>query len=711
MNPPLSASGRRTGPVSALLVAWLVVLLALVAPLLAGVPAQADETPVATAAKTPLAVQLVRLTPATIPTKGKLVLAGTVTNTTEETLAAVNVHAFISTTPMTSRDELAAAARSDPEQEVGTRLVDPGQFVPVGDLAPGSTTAFRIALKVSELGLSAEGVYWIGVHALGQDVESGERSTLGRARTFIPLVRGTQQTTSVAVVVPVRERVRRDSEGRVLSTTDWSESLEPNGRLGRLAAFLASAGTRPATLLVDPAVLEAVEDLKDDNPALSLGPEPEGPDGEPTDEPTAGTSRTFTRLDPADRANAATWLDQVVAAAQDHTTLGLGYADPDASSLARRRPQTLALANKLAAQTFTDLDIPAVPTVAPVDGWFDEDLLPRIAEESMVLVSDHAAPRTRTRWRTAESQDLVLTDAQASSGGPGPTAPTAALAMRQRIIADAALRRPTGNPAPMVVQLPDDWDPGSSWQLADFFNSLDQPWLDLVALTPTTDLTTPTFTASLGYPAAARRAEIPAANVTAARTLIQTTTVTAKLLRSENTIAHDLAAIAFDAVSYHAREDELLARQQVLGTNFAIRSTLGKVEVIGTDFVTLSGGSGTLAVTLVNGLDQPVVVGVEPEASDPDVTIDSVEPVRMAPGERTVLRLGADSSGIGVTQVVLSPVTADGTPLGTPLSFRLRTSQVGMLIWGVLGAAGLLLVVMIGRRVRRGLREHRWRRA
>ncbi|WP_209718995.1 DUF6049 family protein [Marmoricola sp. OAE513] len=710
MKQPRRQPGRRPGLLAVVLLA---LLSALVGPLLTDSPARAAD-PVATGS-TALSVHLARLSPAAIGTKGTLVLAGTVTNDSEDTWNAVNVHPFLSRSPMTTRDQLAAAAASDPETEVGTRLVEQNEFVAIGNLVPGQTAGFRIALKVKSLIGTAitgeQGVYWIGVHALGQNAQGGARETLGRARTFIPLVRSNEQT-SVSVVVPVRERVRRDADGRVFGTTSWSSSLAPTGRLGRLASFIASAGTHPATLLIDPAVVDAVSDLKDDNKPLSFGKaEDEDPDDEPTSTPSGTTSRSSNRLEPIDRANAETWLSRIVTAAQTHTTLGLGYADPDANSLARRRPTLLKLADKLAAQTFTALDIPAVPALAPPGGWFDDDLLAAVPKESMILVEDHAAPRTRTRWRTTEQQDLVFSDSQVADGGPGPTSPTDALAYRQRILADAALRLPERSTSPLVVQLPNDWDPGTGWELADFFNSFDQPWLNLVPLAPTTDSTTPTFTATLGYPRSVRRAEVPLDNITVARTLTQTTTVLSSLLQSENTIAHDLAGAALSAVSNHARKEELLARQQVLATNTRMRNRLAKVEVIGTEFVTLSGGSGTLAVTLVNGLDQPIEVGVEPQTSDPDVRIDSTKPVRMAPGERTVLRLDAKSSNIGVTEVVLSPVTEDGTELGTPLSFRLRTSQVGMLIWGVLGAGGLLLVVMIARRIRKGLREHRWRRA
>jgi len=174
-------------------------------------------------------------------------------------------------------------------------------------------------------------------------------------------------------------------------------------------------------------------------------------------------------------------------------------------------------------------------------------------------------------------------------------------------------------------------------------------------------------------------------------------------------VRHGLIRTALDSVSYHARRDPGRARDQVLATNATMRSRLDKVSVIGTDFVTLSGGSGTLTVTLANELDQPITVGIRPRASSTDVRIETPEPLEMAPGQRTVLRLRARSSAIGVHAVTLTPVTAEGVELGTPLTFNLRTSQVGKLIWGVLIGGGGLLVVMILRRVRRGIREHRWR--
>jgi hypothetical protein len=671
------------------------------------------STPAAAAADTatPLTVELTRLSPSTIPQKGRIVLAGTVRNDSDETWTGINVHPVISAAPITDRDQLAAAAASDPTIEIGDRLYDIGQFDPIGDLLPGQGTTFRISLRVRDLGISgAPGVYWIGVHALGQNAAGRDDVADGRARTFIPLV-PPEARTSVALVVPLRERVRRDRLGKLLDTSDWSASLGDEGRLERIAALLDTAGGLPTTMLVDPAVIDAVASIAANNPALSLGTEPaDKPSKSPSASPTASDSpsRELDRLGPADRANAARWLAQVKSAANLQTVLGLGYADPDAASLARRRPQLLNLAAKESAAAFKELGVDAVPAIAPATGWLDDEALGSIATDAMVLVSDHSAPRTRTLWRTPENQGLVLTDEQAASGGPGPTAALDALAVRQRIVSDAALRAQEGLKSPMVVELPADWDPGVRWKSSHFFSGLNLPWLDLVSLDRPDD-STPTFDAALGYPASERHDEIGLANVSASRTLVTTASVMGQLLRTTNDVQHSLDGIALTGVSYHARTDPAAARAQILDTDLAMRARLDKVSVIGTDFVTLSGGSGTLTVTLVNQLDQPITVGIEPRTSSAGVHIDTPKPLEMAPGQRTVLRLRARASSIGVHEVTLTPVTANGAELGTPLTFSLRTSQVGKLIWVVLVCGGVLLVVMILRRIRRGIREHRWR--
>src|SRR5205085_8000150 len=152
------------------------------------------------------------------------------------------------------------------------------------------------------------------------------------------------------------------------------------------------------TMLIDPAVLDAVSDLAEDNPPLSLGEPPAGPVDGPTESPTASPSRSGVRLEAGDRDRAASWLEEVTTAARRHVALGLGYADPDVVSLVRQGSPLFALANRVSAETFEHLRIDSVPTVAPPNGWLDDATLARLKDIGTVLVSDHGDPMTRTRW-------------------------------------------------------------------------------------------------------------------------------------------------------------------------------------------------------------------------------------------------------------------------------------------------------------------------
>lgn len=724
---------------------------------LLAVPLQAAAAP---ARPTPLTVTLTQITPSTIPSRGRLVLAGTVTNSSSQRWTSINVLPLTSSTPMTSRGELAAAARTDPAVEVGPRLTAPGTFDSIGDLAPGQTKSFRISLRRSALQISgAPGVYWLGVHALGTNRDGSDALADGRARTFIPLVTG-HSHTSVAVVVPLRARVSRGADGRLLDLRRWATLLAPDGRLDRVANFAASAGAIPVTWLVDPAVLDAATALAQNNPTFSLGGahtastagpgSPGSPGGSPsgstpssaaapsslwyggtaavTPSQTGSSSSTGSPVSPvspttgsgpirppvpsvppvpkAQRANAEDWLRRVTEGLTGHPVLGLGYADPDIAALARRDPSLLAKAAALATTRFDSYGIPVTSAVAPVYGWLDQAALPRLGKSALVLASDHGHPHPRTRWHSAGGQELVLSDGLAESGGPAPGSQLTALALRQRIVSDAALRALAGIHSTMVVVLPPRWDPGPSWRSADFFAQLNTSWLQLATLTRDAR-SRPVLPIALAYDATQRKAELGTLNLQTTRSLIATGQLYRQLLTNANDTAAEMTGTALTASSYFAREDRLASRTQVLAASTAMTRVLDAVKVIGSDFVTMSGSSGSLTVTLVNDLGVPVAVGVHPQVGSTAVHVDASTPVRIGPHQRTTLRLRASATGIGVHQVALVPITRGGRELGTPLYFSVRSSQVGTLIWVILVAGATLLAVMIVRRLVARVRDSR----
>ena len=298
-----------------------------------------------------------------------------VTNTSEEDWTDINVAPFIAQEPITTRDELAEAADTAPDVTVGDRLTDPGTYVSVGDLAPGRSAPFTIRIPVTSLLISGDpGVYWIGVHALGTSPDGRDLIADGRARTFIPLVTpdvarathgpGLRRTPPAGPRPP-------GADGSLNGPARWVGLTSSNGRLRRLVEFGASAGNAPVSWLVDPAVLDALNDFARGNPPLSLGPpatraatddgdtaatnpassragrsSQESSEGPPRPEPRTGPGA------PTQRARAERGRSSRRSCPRRATDplLTLGYADPDVVSLARRRPSLNDRAVDLAAR-------------------------------------------------------------------------------------------------------------------------------------------------------------------------------------------------------------------------------------------------------------------------------------------------------------------------------------------------------------------------
>ncbi|MEP6814362.1 MAG: DUF6049 family protein [Marmoricola sp.] len=657
----------------------------------------------------PLTVRLTSLSPSTVPKSGPLRMSGTVRNDSKEAWREVNVQAFVSSTPMTTPQELADAAATRYDADVGARLQTTHAFVAVGDLAPGQTRAFSLRVPRSELPIPERpGVYWVGAHALGANKDGRDGVADGRARTFIPLIRARRQRASVALVLPFRERVRRDAAGKLLNPGRWQRLTRPTGRLGRVLRIAESAGAEPLTIVVDPAVLDAVDSVA--NGSVDPGtPTPSGapsatPSATPTATPSGNGGAATARPTGSDAASATDWLTRFRALADRKRVLGVGYADPDTAALAERSPGLLDQAATLGAETLQRYGVNADPAAVPADGHLPAGALPTLGADTVVLLDDTAVPGRRTHWQTSSGQPLVVTDAATATGGPGPTPATAALAMRQRIVAEAALRALSGSGAPLVVALPAGWDPGTSWQTADFFRELQVPWLQLTGLD--TNPAVPTR-ARLVYPAARARAQVGPRLVAAAKRVITAAGIFADALTRPDGVAASYTRLALEATSYHSRSDAGTSLAQSLDLARSIRARLTGIRVVGSSFVTMSGGSGSFVVTLVNDLGFPVRVGIKARTDSPALKITPPEAAVLPPRQRTTVRLPAKASDIGVREVQLTPVTRKGYPVGSPITLSVRSSQVSSLIWGVMAAGGALLVVMIVRRAfkRGGLRR------
>ncbi|MGI8901563.1 MAG: DUF6049 family protein, partial [Nocardioides sp.] len=628
----------------------------------------------------PLRVVMDTLSPSVIPRRGEIIITGEVTNTSDVTWTDLQVYLFTSPSPIGGRSDLAAAAASDPATDIGERLAKEGQFSEIGDLDPGESTPYAVSVNRRDLDITEEpGVYWIGVHILGAGDDGRDLVADGRARSFVPMMERDAPRAQVAVTVPVREHVRRDTDNTLLELRRWQRSFA-EGRLERLLSFGASSG-RPLTWIVDPAVLDAAASVAADNPPLSVADDGTGPDVEgeggpdpaqPTQDPGTGSSPdpspgqipTESPSDPtgtedgdgepsAEAQDAQAWLDALGQQSERSQVMAVPYGDPDVAAVTiNRLPKVLARATRLGAEVTQALGIDSDPIIAPPTGYLPGLSMALLDDDAPVLISDDAMPDAVSPTLTRQNGvDVVLVDSAASSGGPGSTGRTDPLALRQRILAEAALQALSGGADPtdrtdpepddpLIVSLPEGWDPGADWQQADFFGGLDVPWLQQVDLRSVlargpgpVDTTLPV------YPLAERRAHIPVTNLLATRDLVRTGSTYAELLTFNDTVADALAETAMLGSSYGVRSRPAQALNQTRSTVNKVRLTMDGVVVEGPDFVMMSSDTGPIAVTITNNLDESVTVRIEAVTGGNDLTIDAPGAITLAPDERTPVRL------------------------------------------------------------------------
>ena len=408
--------------------------------------------------------------------------------------------------------------------------------------------------------------------------------------------------------------------------------------------------------------------------------------------------------------------------------LAIPYGNLDVASAMRHQAEPLyRRATMLSAATLQQLGVTASPAVAPPHGFLPQTAVRQLSSATTVLLTDRAVPGAATPVLTGGAPQglaadagsavpprgarpsIMLVDSSASSGGPGPTPRFDALAIRQRIVSEAAVHALSPDRGqPLIVSTPDLWNPGPDWRTSNFFDGLDLSWLQHVDVpTVLAGAGTPAGQAptaeKLVYPHALRAAELPQANLQATRELVRTGQVLAGLLTDNDSVDTALAKSGMLASSVRARQRPRVAQDRATSAARRVRTLMQRVRIDGPSFVTMSSQEGTFAVTLVNGLRQPITVGVEADTGSPDLSITSPDPVTLA-GRASGRRCGCTprARDIGVHSVRLLPTNAKGVPVAAGTRFSVRSSQVGLVIWIIMGVgAGVLLVASAIRIVRR----------
>ena len=690
----------------------LVVVVATLLGLPAGTAHAAADARVADA--DPLGVTIETLSSSEIPHSGPIRVTGSVTNRDEGSWQTINVYAFIGATPITTSADLAAAAETPPTTDVGQRIIDlgaPDTEYTIDELAPGETAQFSLTIPHRYLRRTEGGVYWFGVHALGEGPEGRVDGADGRARTFLPYVPRTAKTVDTALVVPVRRLVRHTPDGSIGGLERWTEELSPGGALRALVDLGAAAGSRPVSWLVDPSVVDAARRLAAGNPGRFLGPtvdegEADGdasqsPSPSPTPEgETDGQDLTPRQQAAADAAT--TWLERLHAGLEGSEILTLPYGDVDVAASAAHDRRTYRQARKRSSGDLLPWGLPTTPAVSSPSGYLDAPGLRLAGADATVLLTDRMfGPRAPAVAHVA-GRTVGVTSSGAVAGGPGPDERQASLAMRQRIVSEAAIRLLTPGRKPVIAVLPASWTPESA---STFWQGLDLDWLNLTTVASAMQRAgTDVPVRRLTYPDRQAELQLDASSFAATDALVRAGDTLQNLLTVNDQVAAEVRDEAWTDLSYWTRLQPERARASADRSRTWIETQLRGVTVDAPRAVILSSGSGRFAATVTNTLDEPVSVKIEAVPEPPLRVGVPSQTIDLGADERTTVLLNASSSGVGIQNVTLRLTDMDGVPLGSSDDVPIRSNRVSNVIWLIVGTGIALLfgaiVVRLFRRVR-----------
>ena len=345
---------------------------------------------------------------------------------------------------------------------------------------------------------------------------------------------------------------------------------------------------------------------------------------------------------------------------------------------------------------------PTSPVVSSPGGYLDTAGIALTEPDTTILATDLMFRGDVATTNTVDGRTVVTAASGAATGGPGPNDPLDPVALRQRIISDAAVRALSQDPQPLVVVFPSSWSPGAS---NAFFDGLDLDWLHLTTVDAISSQSATDVAADqLRYPDAVAERELDSAGFTSASSLIQAGDTLQNLLTLNDQVGSTVRDEAYTDVSYSAQIQPWRAQISADRSRGWIEQDLQSVRVDAPPAVILSSGSGRFSATVTNDLDQPVTVKLRAVADPPLKVFVPKDSVDIPAGARSTLLLNASSSALGVRNVTLLLTDTDGAPLGSSDVLPIRSNRVSNVIWLIIGTGIALLFGAIAVRLFRRIR-------
>lgn len=642
---------------------------------------------------TGLEVTIDSVAPSTLDPQRNLHLAGTVVDVGDDSFTNAKVYLDIGYDPATSRQTLAEFAANT--GGFGNRVIEFGYFDELGKLKPGSTNDYALKIPFGKLPISGRpGIYHVGVTVIGG---ADDREPVARTDTLIPLLRPDskpQERTGVVTLIPMAAQIRRTSAG-VFLDDDLAGMIAYGGQLRNLLDFVAAAPPNTMEVVLDPALRRAVTDMA-----------------------TGYSVRTIEEAEAGDPGHsgqgeqeAQRWLDDLDEAVKRQDLLFMPWGGPDASALgSSKMPGVVNSAVRASLRYASDQRITTTVASWPYNGAATRRGLAvaaiagapvRIVAQrslvnlrgqpdgsyppSQVLLATAAGPITALVTRTDVAGDVISPSLSGEQ-------------LLQDIVAEATVRAVDKEPAATsVIAVPFGWDPGNAIRKKDIAQAYNFP-----TVAPTT-VAAAAQEQAVRYAGLIRMPRIVAG-------LPESVLDSIAQLRNKGRVYTELLTDQDQAVR---RFDQTLAASGTSlwrndsGTRAIVNDRAAEqaskrtsqVRVIGPTFLALSSGSGQFPLTVTNNLPDPVTVQVMVRADNPAVKVDPIDELSLEPGQRRDIEATARTDGSGLTTLRIQLTTTSERPVGRPFNFDIRSTQIGLAIWIVMGVGATILFGAAARRI------------
>jgi hypothetical protein len=482
--------------------------------------------------------------------------------------------------------------------------------------------------------------------------------------------------------------------------------MAPSGRLGRLLSTgLKWAGPAKLTWAVDPALLSDAQTM---TKPYKVG---------------GNAGCTGTTGEPASKA-ATTWLSTLKTDAAGEPMFVTPYADADVSALANAG----MTANLRSAYTLGDevahesLERPfgkngggtgdgGAPSVAWLaGGTAGKGVLTALANtgaiNTAVLGSPSATSAVSSTTTGADtSMRVLLADSQLTSllgTSNGQSSAGAQFATEQDFLAETAMivaELPFVSGRSIVIAPPRRWSPSAA-EADTLLSESDAPWLRPTRLS---DLASAHGDPQQLPSSQHDSAELSSSYMNLVRFVGGSLRTYQDLLAqpdSGTTQSLQGALTATTSTAWRGSGNGAGTATLINLANF-VRDSEQKVQIIGGKKWLLAGASGDVAVSVQNGMSQPVQVRVQ--VSDADASQLSIgkfdDLIPIAAGGTATVKVPVHSSGIETTTMQLQLVTRDGSPLSTPSQpLTVQVTRYGRALIILIAAALGVVVLASGAR-------------